>query len=214
MRRRVTAFSRALAKVALGAALVAGLAAPIAAQQASGGSVRQAGAVRPIPGQTPAQPVQPAPREAERTLPEARFLSLKETRSIGRAGPSLDHAAMWEYHRQGLPMLVLREWNGFKQVRDPDGNLVWMADRLFSERPSFVVRPASGRTAVLRQRPEADARGVAELEVSVVGTLSGCEDGWCEVRVSDVNGWIADADLWGSPEDARVHGRDRPVTVR
>ena len=64
--------------------------------------------------------------------PLPRFESLRYSAVHGRQGPNLDHPILWRYEREGLPMLVVRETHGWRRVRDPDGDEVWMQARMLS----------------------------------------------------------------------------------
>ncbi len=71
--------------------------------------------------------------------PLPRFESLRYSAVHGRRGPDLDHPIVWRYEREGLPMLIVRETHGWRRVRDPDGDEVWMQARMLSEAPTAMV---------------------------------------------------------------------------
>jgi SH3-like domain-containing protein len=165
--------------------------------------VRPASAVRSV---APPPPLMSQEEIASRSSREIfpRMVALRHNKTFGRAGPRPDYPVVWSYERQGLPMLALRGWNGFTQVRDPDGEITWMADRMLLNVPRFVVRPAQGATAILRAGPSATAKPLVQLETSVVGGLNGCENGFCSVEIGSRKGYLADEDLWGSPNDMQT----------
>lgn len=133
--------------------------------------------------------------------PVPRFESLRYSTVNGRQGPSQDHRVLWQYQRAGLPMLIVKETRGWRQVRDPDGELVWVHENMLSERPSAMVRGAE--TAVMRRKPEPDAPGLAKLEAGVIVTLDRCEGAWCRVEVDARRGWVEKVLLWGAdPSEA------------
>lgn len=155
--------------------------------------------VTPPPPPEPSRATEAAAQSARVVFP--RMVALRHVKTNGRSGPDLDHPVLWTYERQYLPMLAIRGWNGFTLVRDPDGAFTWMLDRLLLSAPHFVVRPASGQTAILRAEPSQKGRPLVQLERSVVGELGACDRGFCAVTIGSRKGYLADADLWGSPED-------------
>ena len=55
-----------------------------------------------------------------------RFVSLKVDRVNLRQGPGTDYPTAWVYHRAGLPVEILKEFEGWRQIRDADGAVGWV----------------------------------------------------------------------------------------
>lgn len=128
--------------------------------------------------------------------PVPRFESLRYALVNGRRGPSLDHPVEWQYQRAGLPVLIVKETVNWRQVRDPGGELVWIAANQLSSRPSALVR---GEEFILMLRkPEPDAQPLARLEAGRIVTLDNCEHGWCRIETGGRRGWVRQAYLWGA----------------
>ena len=126
--------------------------------------------------------------------PLPRFESLRYSAVHGRQGPNLDHQILWRYEREGLPMLVVRETHGWRRVRDPDGDEVWMQARMLSsERTALVTDEAE-----LKRDPNDDARSKARLKAGVIAELITCEEGWCKVEVARKSGYLPQSILWGT----------------
>ncbi len=126
--------------------------------------------------------------------PLPRFESLRYSAVHGRQGPNLDHPILWRYEREGLPMLVVRETHGWRRVRDPDGDEVWMQARMLSSvRTALVTREVE-----LKRRPSEDAASKARLKSGVIAELGDCESGWCEVEIGRERGWVSKSVLWGT----------------
>src|SRR5574339_414312 len=51
-------------------------------------------------------------------LPVPRYSSLRYDKVNGRAGPSLDYPIAWTYERQGLPVVIVRESEEWRKIRD------------------------------------------------------------------------------------------------
>ncbi len=125
--------------------------------------------------------------------PVPRFESLRYAAANGRQGPSLDHPILWRYERQGLPMLVLKESQDWRFVRDPDGDEVWVHARMLSAQSTALIRTET----ILRKTPDAEASGIAEVEPGVVAALDHCAEGWCQIKAGDHSGWLRQSNVWG-----------------
>jgi SH3-like domain-containing protein len=126
--------------------------------------------------------------------PLPRFESLRYSAVHGRQGPNLDHKILWRYEREGLPMLIVRETHGWRRVRDPDGDEVWMQARMLSETRTALITD----DAELKRAPGNAARSRARLKAGVIAELHGCADGWCEVEVDRKSGYLPESILWGT----------------
>lgn len=125
--------------------------------------------------------------------PVPRFESLRYTAVHGRQGPSLDHPILWRYEREGLPMLIVRETNGWRRVRDKDGDEVWMQARMLSADSKVVTT----RETVLYRKPEAASDKRAMLKAGVIAELNECQGLWCSVKIDRQSGWVEKTALWG-----------------
>ena len=123
-----------------------------------------------------------------------RFESLRYSAVHGRQGPNLDHPILWRYEREGLPMLVVRETHGWRRVRDPDGDEVWMQARMLSgQRTALLTQDTE-----LKRKPEDEARSKAKLKQGVIAELMSCSAGWCEIKIDRQSGWVPKQILWGT----------------
>lgn len=122
-----------------------------------------------------------------------RFESLRYSAVHGRQGPSLDHPILWRYEKEGLPMLIVRETNGWRRVRDIDGDEVWMQARMLS--PARTVKTTTDIT--LYAKADSASRAKATLKQGVIAELGRCELSWCEVSVGRDKGWVEAIGLWG-----------------
>lgn len=126
--------------------------------------------------------------------PVPRFETLKFAMVNGRAGPSKQHPVLWEYQRKGLPMLVIKESENWRRVRDPSGTEVWVHARMLEEgHKAYVQTPT-----VLREDPLPTAEPVADLGRGVLVELGACVKGWCRVQAQDFRGYAPQPSLWGA----------------
>ncbi len=168
-----------------GTAVAAGLAiVPATAQQKPG-----AGSV-------------PAAAAVGSGLPVPRFVSLKSDRVHARQGPSLEHKVLWVYTRAGLPLEVIREFEGWRQVRDSEGAEGWVLQSLVSGRRTALILPwelKGGQVPKIELLANgADgARPVAIVEAGVIANVRDCDKTWCSVSVGEYRGYVQQNKLWG-----------------
>ncbi len=156
-------------------------------------------------GPVAAQPAAAATAQAVGVsgLPLPRFVSLKSDRVNMRSGPGTEYPTSWVFKRVGMPVEVLKEFEGWRQVRDSDGTTGWVLGSNLSGRRTVVVQPwdiKPGKPPVQTQLTEdadATARVLAVLEAGVLGTIMTCTGRWCRIVVGELRGYIEQKKLWG-----------------
>lgn len=156
----------------------------------------------PAQAQQKAAAATPPPAIAPSGLPVPRFVSLKSDRVHSRQGPGTDHKVLWVYRRAGLPVEVIREYEGWRQVRDSDGAEGWVVHSLVSGRRTALVAPWDAKPGQAKQiELVADdndgARPVAMVEAGVIANVRSCDTRWCYVSVGTYRGYILQKQLWG-----------------
>jgi SH3-like domain-containing protein len=124
------------------------------------------------------------------------WASLRSDEVNLRVGPSESYPIDWVYHRVGLPVKVVRLYQGWRRVRDPDGAEGWIVARLLNPKRTAIVvgkglalmRAGANEASTLRWR----------VEPGVTGTLGDCNDGWCQFNVDGRAGWVKQQRLWGA----------------
>jgi len=155
--------------------------------------------------QTPLTPLTPgsfkayAPESMEPRVsdfsgkPVPRYASLRHDLVNGRSGPSLDYPIRWTYERAGLPVVIVRESQDWRKIRDPMGDEVWVnKSQLAAERTAITTDTG----AIFR---DADPRSahIARFEAGAVVSLGNCKGAWCQVTAEGREGWIRRVQLWG-----------------
>ena len=138
-------------------------------------------------------------------LPLPRYVSLKADRVQVRQGPGTDHKVLWVFSRVGLPVEVMQEFENWRQIRDQDGSVGWVAHALLSARRTAVVlawaageaRTGTTKPVPLFHEESTSARTVALLEPGVICGIRHCDGQWCQISVGDYRGYIEQAKLWG-----------------
>ncbi len=167
-------------------------ASPTAApKQAQGASVSFAGSFRAY-----------APNTAESRVsdfsgePVPRYASLRGEKVNGRSGPSLDYPVEWSYARPGLPVIVIRESQDWRKIRDPQGDEVWVKRNLLAAQRTAMTM-ANG---AIRKHPDDHATVVADYHAGGVVLLGECQRDWCRVEAEGLKGWAPRGQLWGADE--------------
>lgn len=142
-----------------------------------------------------------APAGAEDTA-VPYWASLRAKQANLRVGPGETYRISWRYHREHLPMKVLRIMEGWRLVQDPDGTRGWMLARFLKrERGAIVKAPAdggSGWLADMRASGDASAHLLWRLQPGVTGRLGDCASEWCEFEVNGHKGYVRESVLWGA----------------
>ena len=178
----------------------AGAAAGVAAGAAAGAAAT-AGAAKPAdPAPAPTPPAERAPTTGSVTgLPLPRFAALRSDEVNMRSGPGTRFPIEWTYQRRELPVEIVREFELWRRIRDPEGTEGWVHQSTLMGRRSFIARGAPGSEVMLRRRAEDQAQPVARLRPGVVGRVRACETNnpWCEAQIGEFRGYIKRADIWG-----------------
>lgn len=136
-------------------------------------------------------------------LPLPRFVSLDANDVNMRAGPGTEYPILWQYHRKGLPVEIVQEFDTWRRIRDRDGAIGWVqANLLSSKRTAQVVDQ--------QQTLMSEASGgvpVARLDPGVIGHLRECDGSLCRIDVNGYKGWLPRSDLWGVYQDEKVEAK-------
>jgi SH3-like domain-containing protein len=140
-----------------------------------------------------------------------RFVSVKSSRVNMRKGPGTEYPTVWVYRRAGMPLEVIKEFEGWRQVRDADGATGWVLQSFLSGRRTALVLPWEIKEGVkaphvaLRMDDHESASPVAMVEAGVVANLSSCDGRWCRVNIDRYGGYIEQKKLWGVYENERIN---------
>ena len=158
-----------------------------------------------VPAADPVAQGAPAAPEAASGPQVPRFVSLKSDRVNLRQGPGTEYPTAWVFRRVGLPVEVIKEFEGWRQVRDAEGTTGWVSGSMLSGRRTAVilpwlVRPGQGEPAlaVLRDDDSEGAKAIAQVEAGVLASIISCDGRWCRVSVGGFRGYIEQTKLWGA----------------
>lgn len=138
----------------------------------------------------------PAVAQSETGLPLPRFVSLRADAVNLRTGPGRRYPIDWVYTRADLPIKIVAEFEGWRQVRTQHGVSGWIHKSLLSGKRTVSV---AGREDKIYREPSKGAQIAAFVEPGVIASLLGCEEGWCRITVDShrITGWMPQDVLWG-----------------
>lgn len=139
----------------------------------------------------------PGPAKGQSTgWPVPRFETLRSNEAHLRAGPGFQYPILWVFHRAGLPVEVIGEFNVWRHVVMPDGSKGWLHEALLRSTHNFIV---TAKRATLRRGPNARSGAAAYLDKGVVGLIRSCRSGsaWCKVLTHHHSGYLRRSQIWG-----------------
>jgi SH3-like domain-containing protein len=124
------------------------------------------------------------------------WASIASGEAMTHTGPGRNYPNVWLYQRRDLPVRVVKKYQTWRLIQDPDGAQGWMLVTMLSDRRTGIVKPGEPRP--VRTGPSDDTKVRYLAEPGVVGRISKCRgDGWCRIEIGKKEGYIRVSDLWG-----------------
>src|SRR4051794_18456608 len=142
-----------------------------------------------------------APASAQEKQPPY-WASIASGQAMTRTGPGKNYPGVWLYQRRDLPVRVIKKYQTWRLIQDPDGAQGWMLVTLLSDRRTALVKPGQPRT--VRVKPDESAKPRYLAEPATVGRIDRCKQGWCRIAFGNRQGYIRTSDLWGVGENEVV----------
>jgi SH3-like domain-containing protein len=139
-----------------------------------------------------------APAAAQEKRPPY-WASIASGEAMTRTGPGKTYPGVWLYKRRDLPIRVVRKYENWRLIEDPDGAKGWMLVSLLSDRRTAIVKPGDPRP--VRVKPDDGTKVRYLAEHGVVGRIDDCRDGWCRIEFGKRTGYIRTSDIWGVGEN-------------
>ncbi len=130
------------------------------------------------------------------------WASIASGQAMTRTGPGKNYPGVWLYQRRDLPVRVVKKYENWRMIQDPDGAQGWMLVTLLSDRRTAIVK--AGEPRAIRVGAYDSAKVAYNAEQGVVGRISKCNDGWCRIEIGRRDGYIRTADIWGVGENEVV----------
>jgi SH3-like domain-containing protein len=131
------------------------------------------------------------------------WASIASGQAMTRTGPGTNYPGVWLYQRRDLPIRVIKKYENWRLIQDPDGAQGWMLVTLLSDRRTALVKSGKARPVRTDASDAAKVRYLAEP--GVVGRIDHCKGaGWCRIEMGKKEGYIRTSDLWGVGENEVV----------
>ena len=130
------------------------------------------------------------------------WASIASGQALTHTGPGKNYPNVWLYQRRDLPIRVVKKYENWRLIQDPDGAQGWMLVTLLSERRTAIVKPGDPRP--VRADPNDGAKVRYLAQHGVVGRISKCRDGWCRIEIGNHDGYIRTSDIWGVSDNEVV----------
>jgi SH3-like domain-containing protein len=138
---------------------------------------------------------------AEKAQPVPRFVSLRANEVNLRTGPGESYPIDWVLTRKGMPVEVLQEFDVWRKVRDAEGSLGWVHQRMVSGTRTVII---TGEIRSLRADSDPASPAIARAEPGVIAQLLECRGVWCRVEAGGTRGWLRRGEVWGVYPDEVV----------
>ncbi len=123
------------------------------------------------------------------------WASIASGQAMTHTGPGRNYPNVWLYQRRDLPVRVIKKYENWRLVQDPDGAQGWMLVSMLSDRRTAIIKP--GQPRAIRVGPYDGAKVQYHAEQGVVGRVSKCSDGWCRIDIGNHRGYVHTSDVWG-----------------
>ena len=123
------------------------------------------------------------------------WASIASGEAMTRTGPGKNYPGIWLYKRRDLPVRVVKKYEHWRLIQDPDGAQGWMLVTLLSDRRTGIVKAGDPRPIRTDRSDGAKVRYM--VEAGVVGRISKCSSGWCRIEIGKKEGFIRTSDIWG-----------------
>jgi SH3-like domain-containing protein len=126
------------------------------------------------------------------------WASIASGQAMTRTGPGKNYPGVWLYQRRDLPVRVVKKYENWRLIQDPDGAQGWMLVTLLSDRRTAIVK--QGEPRAVRADPSDGAKVRYTAEQGAVGRINKCSSGWCHAQFGKREGYIRMSDIWGIAE--------------
>ena len=143
-----------------------------------------------------------APAAAQEKQPPY-WASIASGQAMTHTGPGRNYPNVWLYQRRDLPVRVVKKYDNWRLIQDPDGAQGWMLVTFLADRRTAIIRPGEPRP--IHTGPSDSARIAYNAEPGVVGRISKCSLGWCRIDIGNHRGYVRTSDIWGVSEGEVVN---------
>ena len=121
-----------------------------------------------------------------------KYASIKKEKAYSRHNASFDAPLEWIYQKKNLPILIIRERDNWREIRDIDGDISWMHVSMISNKRTFINREDQN---LLKYKNNNIVNII--VKKGVVGKIINCDEIFCKVKIKNYKGWVEKKYLWG-----------------
>ena len=121
-----------------------------------------------------------------------KYASIKKEKAYSRHNASFDAPLEWIYQKKNLPILIIRERDNWREIRDIDGDISWMHVSMISNKRTFINREDQN---LLKYKNNNIVNVI--VKKGVVGKIINCDEIFCKVKIKNYKGWVEKKYLWG-----------------
>ena len=122
-----------------------------------------------------------------------KYASIKKEKAYSRHNASYDAPLEWIYQKKNLPILIIRERDNWREIRDIDGAESWMHVSMISSKKTFINEKEQN----LLKYKDNNSIVNAIVKRGVVGKIINCGEKFCKVKIKPYKGWMEKKYLWG-----------------
>src|SRR5438045_7367056 len=90
------------------------------------------------------------------------WASIASGQAMTHTGPGRNYPNVWLYQRRDLPVRVVKKYENWRLIQDPDGAQGWMLVTMLSDRRTAIVKPGDPRP--VRVNPSDSAKVLYQVE--------------------------------------------------
>ena len=114
-----------------------------------------------------------------------KYASIKKEKTNSRHNASFDAPLEWIYQKKYLPILIIRERDNWREIRDIDGAQTWMHVSMISNKRTFINKQDQN---LLKYKDNNIISAI--VKKGVVGKIINCDEVFCKVKIKKYKGWI------------------------
>ena len=121
-----------------------------------------------------------------------KYASIKKEKTYSRHNASFDAPLEWIYQKKNLPILIIRERDNWREIRDIDGAESWVHVSMISNKRTFINKQDQN---LLKYKDNNIISAI--VKKGVVGKIINCDEVFCKVKIKKYKGWVEKKYLWG-----------------
>ena len=118
---------------------------------------------------------------------EEYFLTLRNSTTNLRQGPSFDYPIKIFYKKKYLPVLILDSSGNWRKIKDHEDNTGWIHRSQLSKKKAALIL---NDKVLMFKNSTMFSRPLAVLEKGRLCLVYKCKNDWCKIKVDKYSGWV------------------------